>query len=171
MDLFKSALSLVIHKNGCVDAADVDDLLNFYREKKGISIDHKAYWRTVDSARHHYSKEQNKLFVCTDKPCLKNSFVNPSGRSLDALAGDLGCDVEATGCQWKCEDAPVLTLKIASEQYTFSRCSTVYLWSGAQSSICAILQEFRAASNSTIRGADSLSDSLSAGAARIESTA
>lgn len=148
MDVFKSALSMVIHKNGRVEATDVDDLLNFYREKKGVAIDNQAYWRNIDSARHHYSKEQNKLFVCTDKPCLKNSFINPSGRGLEALAESLGCAVEATGCHWKCEEAPVLTLKIANEQYTFASCSTSEEWSLTQNSICAILQEFAAATES-----------------------
>ncbi len=135
MDVFRSALSLVIHKNGKVIAEDVDDLVDRYRVKKGISLDKVRYWQAVKAATENYQRQDNCLFVCTDSRCLAKTFLSPSNASLKELSRDLDCPVEATGCHWQCDDAPVLTLKIGDRRYSIPDCSSAEALQSARASI------------------------------------
>lgn len=134
MDLYRSALSLVIHKSGDVHEHDVKDLLSFYRENKGISIDEQAYERALASALEHYRRE-DRLYVCTDRPCLRESLINPSGKGLAELSSKWQIDVEATGCHWLCADAPVISLKHAEGQQTFTYCNSTVRLSEVETAI------------------------------------
>ncbi|MBY0548594.1 MAG: hypothetical protein K2W95_15090 [Candidatus Obscuribacterales bacterium] len=122
MDVFRSALSLVIHKNGNVEERDVTDLLGFYAESKGITICKEAYQRALNEALRQYHDAERKLYVCTDKPCIRSSYLNPAGASLQELSERLGCAVESTGCHWQCENAPVVTLKHQQNKTTYLHC-------------------------------------------------
>src|SRR4029450_5228504 len=139
MAVFRSALSLVIHKNGNVDREDVDDLIDRYRVKKGITLDKDKYWQAVRAATEHYQRQQYCLFVCTDSRCLAKSSINPSNSSMQALSRELNCPVEVTGCHWQCDDAPVLTLKVGSNSYAIANCSSDETWKAARASIVRYL--------------------------------
>ena len=141
MDVFRSALSLVIHKNGHVSGEDVDDLIDRYRVKKGITLDKDKYWQAVRAATEHYQRQQYCLFVCTDSRCLAKTFLNPSNSSMQALSHELNCPVEVTGCHWQCDDAPVLTLKVGSQSYSFPDCSSAESWQSARESILRHLEQ------------------------------
>ena len=139
MDVFRSALSLVIHKNGSVTAKDVDDLIERYRVKKGITLDKNRYWQAVRTATEHYQRQEYCLFVCTDSRCLAKTYINPSNASMQALSRELDCPVEVTGCHWQCDDAPVVTLKVGKKSYPITNCDSEETWSVARASILRYL--------------------------------
>ena len=122
MDVFRSALSLVIHKHGNVDDADIDDLLDFYRSKKGINIDRSFFTAKVDAALSHYESKDRCLFVCSDGPCLERTSLNLSRSGIHSLQSSLDCEVELTGCHWLCDQAPSVTWKTGSRSESFVRC-------------------------------------------------
>jgi len=143
MDLLRSALALVIHKNGDVSDSDIDDLLNFYSAKKGISIDRDRYGAVVRAASDRYHQQETSLFICTDSPCLKRTFISPSDPSIETLSKELGCRVEVTGCHWQCEEAPVVTLKTGPESKSFVQCSSSESWQSIRDFISLIPQKRR----------------------------
>ena len=114
MDIFRSALSLVIYKNGSVTEADVDDLIDRYRKKQSIVIEKDSFLQTLRTATEHYEGQTRCLFVCAEGPCLQKQFMEPCEAAVQELSKELGCDVEVTGCHWQCELAPVSTLKVGS---------------------------------------------------------
>jgi hypothetical protein len=122
MDLYRSALSLVIHKKGSVGEADVDDVISRYRRKRSIVIDKPSYLLALEAALAHYSEQKVCLFVCNEGVCAEKAFVGDAGPSLANLSEQLQCTVEETGCHWQCEGAPVLTLKVDGELISFSHC-------------------------------------------------
>lgn len=124
MDLFSAALSLVIHKQGSVTESDVDDLLERYRTKQSIVVDKEHFQQELSIAQEHYKNRTRCLFVCTELSCRNKTILNLDDNSLQKLSIKLGCDVEATGCHWVCEAAPVLTLKLGSELKTFQNCAS-----------------------------------------------
>jgi hypothetical protein len=124
MDMARSALSLVIRKNGAVSDSDIDYVISFYREKKGITLDQSKYRQAVQVASDKYERLAKGLFVCTDKPCLRKSFVNPSDESIELLSKDIECPIEITGCHWQCEQAPVVTLKVGTASQSLVRCTS-----------------------------------------------
>lgn len=132
MDVFRSAFSLVIHKAGDVNDADINDLLGFYETNKGITIDHQRYAAVVTSAREKYKKYEKALFICTDGPCLQKTLVNPSESSTKQLSEDLGCPVVTTGCHWQCAFAPVVTAKDQIDSVSFQQCETETKWEGVR---------------------------------------
>lgn len=138
MDIHRSALSLVIHKNGNVSECDIDYVLDFYRSNKGISIDAEKYREAVKRACSNYDKHANKLFICTDEPCLKKTFINPAGYSIETLSRKLKCPVETTGCHWHCDSAPVMTLKSDNRSNSFIKCSAAN-WQSVYDSISSFL--------------------------------
>ncbi len=140
MDLFRSALSLVIHKNGHVSDADIEDLLNFYRHKKGIYIETERYRSTVEAAIKHYQKNINCLFICTDGPCLDKTFLTLSQISLQALRRELNCPVESSGCHWQCERAPSVTLKAGEESRSFPNCTALH-WNETCEHVVALVEK------------------------------
>jgi hypothetical protein len=135
MDLTRAALSLVIHKQGAVTEIDVDDLLDRYKRKQGIAIDKADFLQALSHALQHYESRTKCLFVCTEGPCQKATFIHTDPTSLQKLSRELGCEVEDTGCHWQCEVAPVLTFKTettvrrfgscASEQAVFDMCTAI----------------------------------------------
>jgi len=124
MDLFSAALSLVIHKQGSVTESDVDDLLERYRTKQKIIVDQEIFRQELSNALQHYQDRTRCLFVCTEISCRNKTFLDLDDEKLQLLSINLGCDVEATGCHWVCESAPVLTFKLGSELTTFSNCAS-----------------------------------------------
>lgn len=128
MDISRSALSLVIHKDGNVCAGDIDYVIDFYRVKKGITLDKDKYREAVEVSSVRYKNLAKGLFICTDKPCLRKSFINPSDKSLELLSKEIDCPIEITGCHWQCEQAPVATLKIGTISKSFLRCSSSDSW-------------------------------------------
>jgi hypothetical protein len=138
MDVFRSALSLVIHKNGHVLASDVRDLLNHYRANKGVTIDRARFDELIQLAQRQYMKESIKLYVCTDAPCLSKSFIHPSKLAIGQLAKELQCQVETSGCHWQCEEAPVVTLKHGQDSRSFVRCGSSESWASVCESILGL---------------------------------
>ncbi len=124
MDLFSAALSLVIHKKGSVTESDVDDLLDRYKTKQQVVVDRALFLKELSNAVLHYQARTRCLFVCTEISCRNKSFLDLDNSSLQLLSINLGCDVEATGCHWVCEAAPVLTLKVGSELRAFPNCAS-----------------------------------------------
>jgi hypothetical protein len=124
MDLFKSALSLVIHKEGDVVEADVDDLISRYKKKRAVDIDKPSYMTALDQALKHYDSRKLCMFVCNEAACAEKAFVGAAGPSMSELESLMPCAVEETGCHWKCELAPVLTLKQGDTQTVFANCSS-----------------------------------------------
>lgn len=133
--MFRSALSLTIHKEGTVDEADVDDLIDRYKRRKGIIIDKPAYMQAVAAAVIHYHSRQKCLMVCTDTPCLEKTFLNTGETSAEKLSKQIACPVETTGCHWECEQAPVLTLKNGTDITRFYKCSSERFFSDAWSKL------------------------------------
>jgi len=167
MDVFRSALSLVIHKNGSVTSADVDDLIERYRVKKGITLDKEKYWQAVRTATEHYQRQEYCLFVCTDSRCLAKTFLNPSNSSLQAVSRELNCPVEVTGCHWQCDDAPVLTLKVGASSYPLTNCSNEEAWRAARASIRRYLTRGRGRTYVTTGVVRRLNQLTTAGGATI----
>ena len=141
MNVFSSALSLVIHKEGYVSDEDIADLLLRYREKKGIFIEKDVYDSAVKAALEHYHKKETNLLVCTGKSCLEKSFLHPSRKSLDKLEQMLGCAVETTGCQYRCEAAPIVSLKTECGLTAFENCSDESNWNQALNKISELLKK------------------------------
>ncbi|MGD9679694.1 MAG: (2Fe-2S) ferredoxin domain-containing protein [Candidatus Obscuribacterales bacterium] len=141
MDVWRSALAMVIYRNGQVEESDVDGLIERYREKKGIYLDRDIYLQAVASATRHYQKSESRLFVCTDSRCLDRSWLCPSRPNLTALERQLDCPVEATGCHWVCEEAPVVTLKKGSSAYRFEDCSSQERWDEVKSELALLLKD------------------------------
>jgi hypothetical protein len=138
MDVFRSALSLVIHKNGNVLESDVRDLLNHYRGNKGISIDRARYDEFIQLAQRHYANETVKLYICTDAPCLSRTFIHPSKLAIGKLSKELNCPVETSGCHWRCEEAPVVTLKHGQTSRCFVRCDAQENWNRVCESVLGL---------------------------------
>ena len=124
MDLFRSALSLAIHKSGDVTDADVDDLISRYKKRRSIDVDKASYLVALDQALKHYHAQRLCMFVCNEATCAEKRFVGGAGPSFLELQQLLPCDVEETGCHWKCESAPVLTLKVGDDQVVFANCDS-----------------------------------------------
>lgn len=124
MDLFRSALSLAIHKQGDVAEADVDDVIERYKKRRAVEIDKRHYLEALDLALKHYEAQKSCLFVCNEGACAEKAFVGAAGPSLLELASQMPCSVEETGCHWKCELAPVLTLKSGQGQTVFASCDS-----------------------------------------------
>lgn len=141
MDVWRSALAMVIYRNGQVEESDVDGLIERYREKKGIHLDRDIYMQALASATRHYQKSENRLFVCTDIRCLDRSWLCPSRPNLAALESELGCPVEPTGCHWVCEEAPVVTLKRGIQAYRFADCSSKERWDEVRSQLRSLLKD------------------------------
>jgi len=140
MDIWRSALAMVIYRNGQVLESDVDGLIERYSEKKGIHLDREIYMQAVASATRHYQKNENRLFVCTDSRCLDRSWLCPSRSNLAALESELECPVEPTGCHWICEEAPVVTLKKGACSYRFSDCSSRERWDEVKAELAQLLE-------------------------------
>lgn len=124
MDLYRSALSLTIHKLGFVEEADVDDVISRYRKKHSIVIDKDSYLHALEAALAHYNARPAYLFVCNEGACAQKAFLGADGPWSASLREKLPCPVEETGCHWKCEMAPVLTLKLGSQQINYPDCSS-----------------------------------------------
>jgi hypothetical protein len=139
MNVFQSALSLVIYKNGNVQELDIDDLLTRYRLKKGITIEKEIYCQAVEDATQYYKKSEQCLFVCTATPCLKRSYLHASDETMNRLSQELGCEVNVTGCHYQCENGPALTLKINNNSWSFLDISTEEKWREAGRSIQRLL--------------------------------
>lgn len=132
MDIHRSALSMVIHKQGDVTEWDVTDLIQRYQAKKGITLDKERYWQAVRVATEQYKSNVPCLYMCTDSRCLTKAYLSPTGASLEQLSAELGCRVEPTGCQWQCEEAPMLTMKTASGAESLFRINSAESWQAAQ---------------------------------------
>lgn len=141
MDMFSAALSLVIHKKGSVTESDVDDLLDRYRTKQLIIIDKHLFLQALSKALQHFAERTRCLFVCTEISCRKKAYLNFDDASLQALSVTLGCQVEATGYHWICDDAPVLTLKIEQKLASFADCSSEEALQEASASIKSLLSK------------------------------
>lgn len=141
MNVSRSALSLVIHKSGNVSSLDIDELLEHYRSRKGINIDREIYREAVKRASDHYNNHVISLFICTDRPCLKGTFVNPSEKSINALAQELKCPIETTGCHWQCDMAPVVTVKKGTQSRSFLQCSSSEEWQSIRDFLSASREE------------------------------
>lgn len=152
MNVFQSALSLVIYKNGNVQEQDIDDLLARYRLKKGITIEKEVYCHAVESATQYFNKNEQCLFVCTAAPCLKRSYLHASDETMKRLSQELGCEVAVTGCHYQCDNGPALTLKINNSSWSFLDISTEEKWQEASRSIQGLLT---AASNNGFEREDS----------------
>jgi hypothetical protein len=124
MDIARAALSLVLHRGGKVSRAAMDDLIFRYRKNHNIIIDRKAFSKELSKAENHYKKSTARLFVCAEASCLNKTFLDLSEPSLRSFSQELGCAVEATGCHWKCAGAPVFSLKVRQQLYTFTNCSS-----------------------------------------------
>lgn len=124
VDLYKSALSLLIHKQGCVSDGDVDDLLERYKKKRSIVIAKGDYLQALSEAKQHYFGTTVCLFVCSEGACAERAYIGAEGPSPALMQEKLGCPVEMTGCHWQCELAPVVTLKIDSRQVCYADCSS-----------------------------------------------
>lgn len=120
MNIFRSALSLVLYKKGKVAQADIDQLLKRYRDSDRIELDAQAYRRAVDAATEHYWRKERCFFICTGRPCDEKSTLDTSDLFLTYLANKLQCPIELTGCHWRCEVAPVATLKLGEMSHSFS---------------------------------------------------
>lgn len=142
MDLFRSALSLVIHKNGAVSSNDIHDLLSYYESKKGIKIDEERYKQAVESALLKYKEHELALFICTDKPCLKKISIVPSEENATALSESLGCPVEITGCHWQCRQAPVVTLKSGNCSESVVECLSQEKWQHVKELVASAQRDF-----------------------------
>lgn len=119
MDIYQAALSLVIHKDGAATETDVDDLLDRYERKSGLLINKAEFMQSLHEATQHYSAQSKCLFVCTEIHCAGKTIIPLDPESLGALGASLDCAVEATGCHWQCEFAPVFTIKLSAESWLF----------------------------------------------------
>jgi hypothetical protein len=140
MDVFRSALSLVIHKEGNVTETDIDELIARYIAKKGITLDKERYTQAVQSAIDHYQNQEQCLFICTESRCLKNIYLAPSQQNAELIGRMLGCDVVMTGCHYKCELAPVMTLKMQDQCVTLPDCSSEEAWNEALIRCATVLE-------------------------------
>jgi ABC-type proline/glycine betaine transport system substrate-binding protein len=139
MNVFRSALSLVIHKEGNVSTTDIDQLIDRYKVKKGITLDKEKYTQAVDAAVERYQKPEPCLFICTESRCMKNMYIAPSQQNAEVIGRMLDCEVEMTGCHYKCELAPVLTLKKQDGCITFADCSSEMAWDDALTKCATVL--------------------------------
>lgn len=138
MDIERSALSLMIHKEGHVTEADVSFLIDWYRENRNITIERDVYGEALERVRRFYSEQPVRLMVCTDGPCEKQSCLNTQEGDLSELSEFLGCPVLPTGCHWECEDAAILTLKLGDSHHRFRRLNS---WSELQNVLATIKSE------------------------------
>ncbi len=128
VNVVRSALSFLIRKRGEVDDAQLEELFEFYRSKKGITMDKEKFLEFLEKASVRLNQHERVLFVCTDSSCLKKIAVTPSEKGLAVVAEEFGCAVEPTGCHWRCDKAPVVTYKSGSDYETFVDCSTAETW-------------------------------------------
>jgi hypothetical protein len=124
MNYFQAALSLVIHKTGSVSDWDVDDLIERYRIKQATTVNKRLFLQVLSEATQHYEDKVRCLFICAEGACSQKSLVATTEDSLHRLSEKLGCDVETTGCHWRCQDAPVMMLKTGQATIRFDFCGS-----------------------------------------------
>ena len=138
-DNFRRAFSFVLHHNGFVKEADMDELLLHFKVDKGIVINRNEFLLEVEKALDYFHSLENCLFVCTNITCSKKSYFEITETSLIELSKKLDCPVVATGCHWQCENAPVITLKNGTEKNSYVRCSSDKTWNKALDEIKKVL--------------------------------
>lgn len=124
VDVFRSAFSLVIYREGNVTIDDIDRVLERYRIKRGVDVDRDAYIRAVKDSRSYYLSERQRLMICTDGACLKRCVVDLTHDYIEGLAKQVGCSVITTGCHWRCDDASVVSLKVGAKSSSYLNCDT-----------------------------------------------
>ncbi|GEM_PF-953560 len=138
LDIRKSALSLVIHKEGRVLIDDINELLERYR-LRGIEIDRAEYIQAIKDSAEYYFSDRARLMICTDGACAKRSYVEHSEASLFEISRNLSCPVLLTGCHWRCEDGPVLALKVGAKNHSYLHCENDSSYLQAQEAMKKIL--------------------------------
>ena len=128
MNVRRAALSFVIHKNGAVTNADIEQRLETLRIKKGVTLDSEIFRDFIQKGLEFYHKHHLTVLVCTDGPCLKNSNINPSELTMNQLSEDFGCAVQATGCHWHCSEGPTVTIKNGAEAESYVGCNSAAQW-------------------------------------------
>jgi hypothetical protein len=138
LNVYRAALSFVIHKQGVVADADIDQRLETLRVKKGVTLDPHIFRGFIQKGLDFYHKHYLTVLVCTDGPCLKHSDINPSERSMNQLTEEFGCAVQATGCHWHCSEGPTVTIKNGDDAETFIGCNSPLQWNEIKNKVQAL---------------------------------
>jgi hypothetical protein len=138
LNVYRAALSFVIHKKGVVTDADIEQRLETLRIKKGVTLDPQIFRGFIQKGLDFYHKHYLTVLVCTDGPCLKNSDINPSERSMNQLSEEFGCPVQATGCHWHCSEGPAVTIKHGAHAETFIGCNSALQWNEIKNKVLSL---------------------------------
>ena len=139
MNVYRSILSFVIHKNGIVSESDIDQRLAVLLDKKGVIVDRQIFKDHVAKSLDFYYKHHTTVLVCTDGPCLKNIAICPSESEFKRLSDIFGCPVQSTGCHWHCANGPAITLKHGAETETFEGCNSSEHWDTVKEKVQTLL--------------------------------